>query len=284
MSVETITGSPFDAIRRTRPGGSEYWSARELMEAMKYDQWRNFETAIMKARVAAANQGYEAEHHIAGASKMVSVGSGATRAVDDWHLTRFGAYLVMMNGDPRKPEIAAAQAYFAVKTHEAEVAQAAPRELDEIEVAERWLAALREKKALEAQAAINAPLVAQAQTFRGADGLRTIPDLANDLKLHAASNYPDAKVLQQDVFDLAGRVGLIIRGDTVRHNQPTARAIEAGWVRPKETVYEDSKGASHTKIGTRLTPRGYGRLWDAAVTNLTNHGTVLAPIMKGIAA
>ena len=267
MSVETITGSPFDAIRRTREDGAEYWSARELMEAMKYDQWRNFETAIMKARVAAANQGHEAEHHIAGASKMVSVGSGATRAVDDWHLTRFGAYLVMMNGDPRKPEIAAAQAYFAVKTREAEVAQAAPRELDEIEVAERWLAALREKKALEAQAAINAPLVAQAQTFRQAEGLRTVGDLANDLKVWAAANLPGVKVLHQDVRDIAGHVGLIIRGDTVRNNQPTARAIEAGWVKPHEAVYDTDTRGRQVAVSTRLTPRGYARLWDACIAH-----------------
>ena len=284
MSIEqTATGSPFDAIRRTRPDGSTYWSARDLMEAMKYDQWRNFETAIMKARVAAANQGHEAEHHIAGASKMVSVGSGATRAVDDWHLTRFGAYLVMMNGDPRKPEIAAAQAYFAVKTHEAEVRQqhALPTTF-----AEALRLAAEQAEAIEAQAAkieADAPLVAQAQTLRLADGLRTIPDLANDLQLHAATNFPGVKVYHQRVFDLAGRLHMIVRGDTVRANQPTAQAIKAGWVRPKETLYEDSKGHTHVKIGTRLTPRGYARLWDAAVTNLREHGTVL-PTGKALAS
>lgn len=292
MSVEqTATGSPFDAIRRTRPDGSAYWSARELMPYLGYEKWERFAEAIERAAFAIINTGMDPNEQ---ASRLREP-SGATRQMrEDFHLTRYGAYMVAMNSDPRKVEVAAAQSYFAVKTHEAEVAQATPAiavpttlvealrlAADQAEAKE---IAIREKEALEAQAAIDAPLVAQAATFRGADGLRTIPDLANDLKLHAASNYPDAKVLQQDVFDLAGRVGLIIRGDTVRHNQPTARAIESGWVRPKETVYEDSKGASHTKIGTRLTPRGYGRLWDAAVTNLTNHGTVLAPITKGIAA
>lgn len=272
-------GSPFDTIRQTRPDGSEFWSARDLMAAMRYDQWRNFETAIHKARASAENQGYAAGDHIADASKMVDVGSGARRTVDDWHLTRFGAYLVVMNGDPRKSEIAAAQGYFAVKTREAEVRQ----ELDEIEVAERYLAALREKKALEAQAAIDAPLVAQAEVFREADGYRTIPDLANDLQVHAASNYQGIKVLHQDVFDLAGRIDLVIRGNTVRNNQPTSRAIAAGWVRAKETVYRDSKGQTHLAIGTRLTPKGYGRLWDAAIRNLREHGTVL-PNIKEITA
>ena len=114
--------SPFDALRQVRPDGSEFWSSRDLADAMTYDQWRNFASAIARARVSLANQGYEVEDHIAGASKMVQIGSGSQRAVDDFHLTRFGAYLVVMNGDPRKPEVAAAQAYFAEDAREAEVA------------------------------------------------------------------------------------------------------------------------------------------------------------------
>lgn len=115
--------SPFDAIRRTRDDGSEYWSARDLMSAMQYDQWRNFETAIDRARTAAQNQGCRAEDHVAGASALGGNGLLA-REISDWHLTRFGAYLVVMNGDPRKPEVAAAQQYFAIRTREAEVAAA----------------------------------------------------------------------------------------------------------------------------------------------------------------
>jgi hypothetical protein len=103
------------------------------------------------------------------------------------------------------------------------------------------------------------------------------------LQLHASTNYPGIRVYHQHVFDLAGRLHMIVRGDTVRANQPTAQAIKAGWVRPKETVYEDSKGHTHVKIGTRLTPRGYARLWDAAVTNLREHGTVL-PTGKALAS
>lgn len=114
--------APFDDIRQTGVDGSEFWSARDLAAVMRYDQWRNFAAAVDRARVAIGNQGHEPEHHIAGASKMVTIGSGASRAVDDFHLTRFGAYLTVMNGDPRKAEVAAAQAYFAIKTREAETA------------------------------------------------------------------------------------------------------------------------------------------------------------------
>lgn len=276
-AIATTRTSPFDRLRQVHPDGSEFWSARDLMPYLGYEKWERFADAVERAAFAIINTGMDPNSQ----ASRVREPSGATRQMrEDFHLTRYGAYMVAMNSDPRKVEVAAAQSYFATRTREAEIAQ--PEPLDEIAVAERYLAALREKKALEAQAAINAPLVAQAATFRQADGLRTIPDLANDLQLHAATNYPGIKVLHQDVFGLAGRVGLIIRGNTVRHNQPTARAIEAGWVKPKETVYEDSKGQSHTTIGTRLTPRGYGRLWDAAVNNLTQHGCVL-PKLKEIA-
>lgn len=157
------------------------------------------------------------------------------------------------------------------------------RPLSELEVAERYVVALREKQALAEKVEADAPLVAQAATFRQSDGMRTIGDLTNDLKVHAKSNYPGIKVHRDDLFDLAGQVGLIIRGKTVRNNQPTARAIEAGWVTPKDTPIETKNHGSFIKVSARLTPRGYGRLWDAAIKNLREHGKVLPPV-KEIAA
>ena len=279
MTITAIReGSPFDAIRRTREDGAEYWSARDLMAATNYERWENFSAAIDRAACAADNQNQDRDNHFRGVTKK-----GAGRPQQDVELTRFGAYLVMMNGDPRKPEIAAAQAYFAVRTREAEVREqhAVPTSFAE---ALRLAADQAEQLAIAAaKAKADAPLVAQAQTLRLADGLRTIPDLANDLQLHASTNYPGIRVYHQHVFDLAGRLHMIVRGDTVRANQPTAQAIKAGWVRPKETVYEDSKGHTHVKIGTRLTPRGYARLWDAAVANLREHGAVL-PTGKALAS
>jgi len=258
--------SPFDAIRRTRPDGSEFWSARDLMPLLGYPEWREFRPAIERAWASASAQGHRPEALFG----VITEKSGG-RPREDVHLARFACYLVAMNGDPRKPEVAAAQQYFAIRTREAEVA---PAQLDEIEVAERYLSALKEKRALAEQVkALEGP-AAQAETFRQADGLRTVGDLANDLKVHAASNFPGAKVLQQDVFDLAGRVGLIIRGNTVRHNQPTARAIEAGWVKPKETPVETNSHGSYVKVSARLTPRGYGRLWDAAIAQLRTTGSL----------
>jgi prophage antirepressor-like protein len=115
------------------------------------------------------------------------------------------------------------------------------------------------------------------------EGLRTINDLANDLKVHAASNHPGVKVYNQQVFDLAGELGLIIRGNTVRHNQPTARAIEANWVSPAETTYKRKSGELVTKRYARLTPRGYSRVWETAVHRLNNNLPLVTQKQKELA-
>lgn len=110
----------FDSIRHVNPYGEDYWSARELAPLLGYIRWERVPELIDRARAACTNAGEDAEHHFRGASKMVTIGSRTEREVEDYFLSRFGAYLFAMNGDPRKPEVAAAQAYFAIQTRRAE--------------------------------------------------------------------------------------------------------------------------------------------------------------------
>lgn len=117
--LPTRQASPFDAIRQARPDGTEFWSARDLMPQMGYSTWRNFLVPVARARQSAQNQGHDIASNFAG-SRKVSGERGP--AQDDFELSRFAAYLVAMNGDPNKPEVAAAQAYFAIQTRAAEVA------------------------------------------------------------------------------------------------------------------------------------------------------------------
>jgi DNA-damage-inducible protein D len=101
--------------------GLEYWMARDLQKLLDYAEWRNFLFVIDKAKIACANSGQNIADHFVDVNKMVSLGSGSEREVDDMMLTRYACYLIAQNGDPRKEQIAFAQSYFAIQTRKQEL-------------------------------------------------------------------------------------------------------------------------------------------------------------------
>jgi DNA-damage-inducible protein D len=114
----------FDSIKQVNPYGEDYWSARALMPLLGYGKnWQNFTTAIQKAMISCRENGQIVEYHFNAGIKMVPIGSGAERPLDDYNLSRLACYLIAMNGNPRKPEIAHAQNYFAISTRAHEIHQ-----------------------------------------------------------------------------------------------------------------------------------------------------------------
>ena len=108
------------ALKRVTPTGADYWMAREVCEALGYT-WEGFGAVLERAQASCAGNGADPLNHFRRTSKMVRVGSGAERRVGDLFLSRVACDLIAMNGDPSKPEIAAAQAYFAVQTRRMEL-------------------------------------------------------------------------------------------------------------------------------------------------------------------
>lgn len=99
----------------------EFWYARDLMGKLGYTKWQNFVEVIAKGKTACNNAGIPIENHFTDVSKMVKIGSGAERSIEDVMLTRYACYLIAQNGDPRKEAIAFAQTYFAIQTRKQEL-------------------------------------------------------------------------------------------------------------------------------------------------------------------
>ena len=123
-NIKPYSHETFDSMKHLDNSGREFWFARELQEVLGYTQWRNFENVIERAKTACINSGANISDHFADISKMVNLGLGAERQIQDIALSRYACYLIVQNGDPRKEIIALGQTYFAIQTRRQELGDA----------------------------------------------------------------------------------------------------------------------------------------------------------------
>lgn len=120
-----IGSGPFDRIRSQDGEGMESWSARDLQPLLDYSSWDKFRQVIGKAMEACTQSNQPIDDHFSRVGKMVGLGSGATREIEDFRLSRYACYLVVQNGNPAKPVIAQGQTYFAIQTRRQELSESA---------------------------------------------------------------------------------------------------------------------------------------------------------------
>ncbi|WP_054246421.1 phage antirepressor KilAC domain-containing protein [Rhodococcus opacus] len=249
--IQTTAHSPFDELMLA--GGR--WSARALMSPLGYGaDWRNFEAVIDRAERSALNQG----HDVSDLFVAVTEKSGGRPRVD-YHLSRFACYLVAMNGDPRKPEVAAAQAYFAVKTREAETT--APALTGPQLMATALLEAAATLKAKDQQIAVLAAPARAWNNLADAKGNYSVAEAAKIL-----SQDPNISIGRDRLFDFMHSKRWIFRSRNPRGGwEARQEQVDTGrlYERPARPFLNSKSGEYELPAPTlRVTVKGIARLHD----------------------
>lgn len=228
--------------------GVEFWLARELQELLGYSKWENFEQVIAKAKTACQNSGHPVEDHFPDVRKMVDIGSGTSREINDIALTRYACYLIAQNGDPRKDAIAFAMTYFAVQTRKQELIEQRLAEFERVQAREKLTLSQKElagvlfERGIDSQGFARIQSKGDAALFGGfttgdmkkrlaVPGNRPLADFLPTISIKAkdfANEVTNMQVKQQDLRDEPG-----ISREHVKNNQDVRKILTDRNIRPE---------------------------------------------------
>jgi DNA-damage-inducible protein D len=236
MPEYKATMERLEQLKRTSEKGVSYWLAREIMPALGYLDWRNFTNVIDRARAACGGVGIDGDKHIVATTKMSVIGNDAQREVEDFFLSRPAAYLLALNGDPSKAEIAAAQTYFAIQTRRMEVADARTADEKRVEQRDKTTVAFKRVSGVAKKAGV--PNERQA-LFHDArhqglyDGLsapevrkrKGIPEGENPFNVYGALELSTHEFQMNLAADVITREGIEEEGVAIQRNLEVARDV-----------------------------------------------------------
>jgi phage antirepressor YoqD-like protein len=252
MTALDIFTEQLDDLRVVTLTDGEVWSARDLMPFAGYNAWQDWSNAINRAIASVEASGLDAADHFRGVPKLIETGKGAKRQVEDLELTRYGCYILFQNADARKPEIAAAQQYFAVQTRKQEVAPAAAFDPTSIEGITLILAAaqnaLAKVKELEPKAEAWDELAA-------ADGDYSVGEASKILARAGIKTGPNR------LFEQLAAMRWTFRGG-FGNWEPYASAVDAGYMasKPQSHPHPRTNERIIDPPQVRVTVRGIDRL------------------------
>jgi len=251
-------GGSFEGLKQVNEHGAEYWSARDLQSLLGYSQWRRFEDAVKRAMTSCEKSGNECSHHFASAGKMVGLGSGGQRELNDFHLSRFACYLIAQNGDSRKPQIALAQKYFAIQARRQELTDEHSKDLERFELRKQTS---EEFKALSGTARNAGVQNVMFGVFHDAGYRGLYNGLGNDA-IKARKSIPKSENLmdRMDTTELAAnqfrmtqtreklvREGIRSQQEAIRTHERVGKEVRSAIQRIGGTMPENIRPAEHIK-------------------------------------
>ncbi|PPC82196.1 MAG: DNA damage-inducible protein D [Methylotenera sp.] len=247
----------FEALRLANEHGAEYWSARDLQTLLGYSQWRRFEDAVKRAITSCDSSGNDPDHHFARAGKPITGGKGAVQLVEDYHLSRFACYLIAQNGDPRKPEIAQAQKYFAIQARRQELSDQAAADMERLELRKQTSEEFKALSGAAQDAGVQSKMfgVFHDAGYKGLYGIgsaaikarKAIPEKDNLLDRMNATELAANQFRMTQTRDKLARDGIHHQAQAIQTHEQVGKEVRDAIKRIGGTLPEQIPPAEHIK-------------------------------------